>query len=581
LVRTEWLRACAALHPLDDTELKVIAGLCRVAELASGEPVFEQGAAADALFVIVSGRVEVVRSGKVAATLGPGEVFGEMSMFNGSRRVATVRATEPARLVSLAEHELRPLLLRRDPAAVKLVQRLGALTQQRMRHADRELRARIAADDPALALILEEYRTLGRDLLASWALTYHSIGRPGKLTVMPSKPSQTAADLSVAYSPGVAEPCVAIAADPEAAYAYTAKGRLVGIVTNGTAVLGLGDIGALAAKPVMEGKAVLFKQFADVDAFDVEVAETDPRALVETVVRIAPTFGGVLLEDIAAPDCFEIEAECRRRLDIPVLHDDQHGTAIIVGAALTNAVELVGKRIEDVRVVFCGAGAAGFATARFLEGLGVPREHMTLCDEHGVLCHGREMASYLRDFAVGGGPRKLAEAVDGADVFVGLSVGDVLTPDMLTTMARDPIVFALANPVPEIDPRVAAECRPDVLVATGRSDHPNQVNNVLAFPYLFRGALDVRATAITEGMKRAASGAIARLARRPITPDAGFDPGGLAFGPGYLIPRPFDRRLLPEVATAVAEAAMREGVARVPVDLDGYRNSCATGPWGY
>ncbi|MFC5826889.1 malic enzyme-like NAD(P)-binding protein [Nonomuraea insulae] len=408
-------------------------------------------------------------------------------------------------------------------------------------------------------------------MLAGWALAYHTVGKPGKLAVISTKPSSTAADLSVAYSPGVAEPCLAIRDDPEAAYAYTGKGGLVGVISNGTAVLGLGDIGALAAKPVMEGKAVLFKRFADLDAFDVEVAETDAQALVDTVVAIAPTFGGINLEDIAAPDCFWIERECVRRLDIPVMHDDQHGTAIIVGAALLNALELTGKRLDQVRVVFSGAGAAGFATAGYLLALGAPRRNLILTDVSGVVHAGRDMPAYLREFAVSSDLRTLGEAVVGADVFIGVSAGNVLTPAMLRTMARDPVVFALANPIPEIDPRTAGATRPDAIVATGRSDHPNQVNNVLAFPYVFRGALDTRARAITEGMKLAATWAIARLARRPITAEAGFDGDGLAWGPGYLIPKPFDRRLLPEVATAVAAAAMRDGVARRELDLADYR----------
>jgi malate dehydrogenase (oxaloacetate-decarboxylating)(NADP+) len=569
------LRACAVLDALDDDELAVIAGLAEVREVPAGELVFAQGDPGTEVHVVLAGRVEVLRGDRVVAEVPTGEVVGEMAMFHRSERVASVRAAEPTTLVVLAERDLQPMVLAQEPAAVKLVQQLGALALARMQRAGRTLGERATADDPSLAVVLDEYRQLGRDLLAGWSLAYHAVGRPGKLAVVSTKPSATAADLSVAYSPGVAEPCTAIAEDPDAAYAYTGKGNLVGVVSNGTAVLGLGAIGALASKPVMEGKAVLFKRFADVDAFDVEVDETDAAALVETVVRIAPTFGGINLEDIAAPDCFWIEEECKRRLDIPVMHDDQHGTAIIAGAALGNALELVGKRIEDVRVTFAGAGAAGFATARYLISLGVRREHVVLTDSKGVVHTGRPGLAHLAELAVDTPMRTLAEAIEGADVFVGVSAADLLTPDMLRTMAPSPIVFALANPVPEIDPRVAAEVRPDVVVATGRSDHPNQVNNVLAFPYLFRGALDTRSRAITEGMKQAASRAIADLARQPVTAEAGFDGSGLAFGPGYLIPKPFDRRLLVAVAAAVAEAAMAENVARIAVDPAAYRAQLA------
>jgi len=570
-VQPEWLRWCAALDALDYDEIAAITALAEVEDFDAGEQVFAQGSAGDKLYVIVSGRVEAIRSGQVIAKLIAGEFFGEMAMFNRSERVATVRTLEATRLVALGERRFRPLVQRQEPAAVKLIQQLGALTLKRMQRANEDMRKRMAEDDPLLGMVLDEYRQLSGELLAGWALAYHAVGKPGKLTVTSIKPSSTAADLAVAYSPGVAEPCSAIASDAEAAYAYTGKGRLVAVVSNGTAVLGLGAIGALAAKPVMEGKAVLFKRFADLDAFDIEVDETDPRGMVDTVVRIAPTFGGINLEDIAAPRCFEIEERLRKELDIPVFHDDQHGTAVVTLAALLNALELVGKRIDEVRVVFAGAGAAGFATARYLADLGVRRERMILTDDKGVVHAAREMPPYLREFAIDTGLRTLAEAVAGGDVFVGLSAANVLTEDMLRSMAPDGIVFALANPVPEIDPRTALETRPDVIVATGRSDYPNQVNNVLAFPYVFRGALDIRAHAITHAMKRAATLAIARLAQRPITAEAGFDGDDLAFGRGYLIPKPFDRRLLPEVATAVAEAGMRDGVARTVLDLDAYR----------
>ncbi|MEX0659430.1 MAG: cyclic nucleotide-binding domain-containing protein [Egibacteraceae bacterium] len=564
------LRECRVFDTLDDAEVAEIATLVERVDVAVGDVVFGQGDVATHLYVVAAGSLEVVHDDHVAARLGAGGVFGEMALFNRQRRVATIRAVHDTTLLAISDERLQPLVLRQRPAAVKLVQQLGALLGDRLRGLDLHLAERAVDHDSALAVALAEYRQLRQEILSNWALAYHSLGKPGKLAVASTKPSATAADLSVAYSPGVAEPCVAIHDDPDRAYAYTGKGHLVAVVSNGTAVLGLGNIGALASKPVMEGKAVLFKRFADVDAFDIEVDETDPAAFVDTVVRIAPTFGGINLEDIAAPDCFWIERECKRRLDIPVMHDDQHGTAIIIGAALMNALELVGKRIEDVRVVFSGVGAAGFASAVYLLGLGVRREHLVMTDRKGVVFTGRAGHDYLQDVASDTAARTLAEAVEGADVFVGVSAAGVLSPDMLRSMAPTPIVFALANPVPEIDPGVARETRAGVIIATGRSDHPNQVNNVLAFPYIFRGALDIRATAITEGMKHAASRAIAALAQQPVTADAGYAPGDLAFGHEALIPKPFDRRLLPEVASAVAAQGLRDGVARTDLDLDQY-----------
>jgi CRP-like cAMP-binding protein len=405
------LRRCRVFDELDDAELATIAGLAAGVDGVAGGSVVEQGDPADNLYVIAEGRVQVVRSGRVAADLAAGDFFGEMAMFNRSRRVAAVRAVEDTRLVAIPERSLQPLVLRQEPAAIKLVQRLGALTLERMQRFDVRLGDRLAHDDPALAAAFEEYQQLKQQLLGGWALAYHALGKPGKLAVTSTKPSATAADLSVAYSPGVAEPCLAIRDDPDEAYAYTTKANLVAVVSNGTAVLGLGAIGALASKPVMEGKAVLFKRFADVDAFDIEVDETDPRTFVDTVVRIAPTFGGINLEDIAAPHCFWIEEECKRRLDIPVMHDDQHGTAIIVGAALVNALELVDKRLEDVRVVFSGAGAAGGAAARYLIGLGVRRAHLLLTDIDGVVHTGRDDPPHLQELAADTDLRTLAEAI--------------------------------------------------------------------------------------------------------------------------------------------------------------------------
>jgi malate dehydrogenase (oxaloacetate-decarboxylating)(NADP+) len=407
---------------------------------------------------------------------------------------------------------------------------------------------------------------------------YHESPRPGKLEVVTSKPCLTQRDLSMAYTPGVARPCLAIEKDPEAAYHYTGKGNLVAVVSNGTAVLGLGDIGALAGKPVMEGKGVLFKRFADIDVFDIELNTKDPQDIIKIVKALEPTFGGINLEDIAAPDCFLIEETLKREMNIPVFHDDQHGTAIISGAALINALELVNKRPDQVKVVFVGAGAAGIACAEMYVTLGVKRENMVLVDTKGVVYDGRteKMNPYKQRFAVKTKLRTLAEAVKDADVFVGVSQKDLLTPEMLKTMANDPIVFAMANPDPEIAYELAVAARKDVIMATGRSDYPNQVNNVLGFPFIFRGALDVRASTINEPMKLAAARALADLAKEDV-PDSVLKAYGidqLSFGRDYLIPKPFDPRVLLREAPAVAQAAMDSGVARRPIkDMAAYVES--------
>ena len=406
------------------------------------------------------------------------------------------------------------------------------------------------------------------------ALDYHSQGRPGKIQVSPTKPFKNQRDLSLAYTPGVAEPCREIAAHPDDAYTYTAKGNLVAVVTNGTAVLGLGNIGALAGKPVMEGKGILFKAFADIDVFDLEVGSDDPRDLVRFCQLLEPTVGGINLEDIRSPDCFYVEQALREQLSIPVFHDDQHGTAIITGAALLNALEIVKKDIRQVRVVFAGAGAAAVASAKHYVRLGVPKDHITLCDELGVLHADRDdLDEYRRRFAVRSKPRTLAEALADADVFVGLSVGGIVTGEMLKPMAPRPIVFALANPDPEISPEEARRARSDAIIATGRSDYPNQVNNVLGFPFIFRGALDVRARKINGEMEMAATRALAALAKEEV-PDAVMRAYGierLRFGPDYLIPKPFDPRVLLWVAPAVAWAAVGSGVAGRVIDVDEYR----------
>jgi malate dehydrogenase (oxaloacetate-decarboxylating)(NADP+) len=413
-----------------------------------------------------------------------------------------------------------------------------------------------------------------RKITREEVLEYHSRGRKGKIEVVPTKPCRTQEDLSIAYSPGVAEPCLVIAEEPDRVYDYTAKGNLVAVVSNGTAVLGLGNIGPLAGKPVMEGKGVLFKRFADIDVFDIEVDSEDPKRVIETVAAIAPTFGGINLEDIKAPECFEIEEELKKRLQIPVFHDDQHGTAIISAAALLNALEIVGKKIGEVKVVFAGAGASAIACAKLYLSYGVKKENLRLVDRTGVIYAGRaDVNRYKAQFAVDTKERTLADALVGADVFVGLSTKGTVTGEMLKAMARDPIVFALANPDPEITPEEAKAARPDVIMATGRSDYPNQVNNVLGFPFIFRGALDVRAREINEAMKMAASKALASLAKMDVPDSVSKAYGGqtFRFGREYLIPKPFDYRVLLWVAPAVAEAAMISGVARQPIaDMSAY-----------
>ena len=412
------------------------------------------------------------------------------------------------------------------------------------------------------------------------ALEYHRLkGKPGKIAVVPTKPMDTQRDLSLAYTPGVAVPVLEIEKDPELAYEYTSKGNLVAVVSNGTAILGLGDRGALAGKPVMEGKGVLFKKFADVDVFDIEVNSHDPDEIIKVVAAISPTFGGINLEDIKAPECFYIEEELKKMLDIPVFHDDQHGTAIISSAGLANALELAGKKHEDVRVVISGAGASAISCAELAIRWGVKRENIMLCDSKGVVYKGRTvgMNKYKERFAVDTDCRTLADALHGADVFYGLSVANVMSPEMVKSMAQDPIVFAMANPDPEINPDLAKEARKDVIIATGRSDYLNQINNVLGFPFIFRGALDVRAKAINDEMKFAASKALAALAKEDV-PDSvirAYGGESIKFGREYIIPKPLDPRVLLWEAPAVAGMAMETGVARKMIDIDEYRQQLA------
>ncbi len=419
-----------------------------------------------------------------------------------------------------------------------------------------------------------------KETLRKEALEYHRSPTPGKISIKPTKPCLTQRDLALAYTPGVAEPCLAIADNPELADEFTSRANLVGVVTNGTAVLGLGNIGALAGKPVMEGKGVLFKRFADIDVFDIELDESDPMSIVETIARMEPTFGGINLEDIKAPECFIIEEELKKRMNIPVLHDDQHGTAVIMAAAFLNALILQNKQIGDVRIVCLGAGAAGFACMKLIEQLGARRENILFLDRKGVISNDRdeELPPHKQYFATDRPERTLAEAMNGADVFIGLSQGNMVDPDMLLSMAERPIIFAMANPDPEIAYDLAMATRKDLIMATGRSDHPNQVNNVLGFPFLFRGALDARATTFNEEMKVAAVHALAELARQDVPASVlkAYGVNELRFGPDYILPKPFDPRLIEVVPVAVARAATESGVARKPLtDAQAYTHELA------
>jgi malate dehydrogenase (oxaloacetate-decarboxylating)(NADP+) len=408
------------------------------------------------------------------------------------------------------------------------------------------------------------------------ALSYHAEGRPGKIEVISTKPTRTQFDLALAYSPGVAEPCEKIAENKEDVYKYTAKGNLVAVISNGTAVLGLGDIGPEASKPVMEGKGVLFKLFADIDVFDIELDCKNVEDFIKVVKAMEPTFGGINLEDIKAPESFEIEERLKEELNIPIMHDDQHGTAIISAAGLLNALEIVGKKIEDVKLVVNGAGASAIACTKLFVSLGVQKKNLIMLDSKGVISVRRDnLDKYKSQFATTSTAETLEESLVGADVFVGLSKGNILSPEMILSMAEKPIVFAMANPTPEIDYNLAIQTRPDLIMATGRSDYPNQVNNVLGFPFIFRGALDVRATSINEEMKLAAVRAIASLAKEPV-PEVvmmAYNEKNMTFGPNYIIPKPMDPRLITTVAPAVAKAAMDSGVSKAPItDWNAYEN---------
>ncbi len=423
------------------------------------------------------------------------------------------------------------------------------------------------------------------DNLEEKALRYHSEGRPGKVSVVPTKPCSTAEDLALAYTPGVAKAVLKIDENRDNAYKYTSKGNLVAVISNGTAILGLGDRGALASKPVMEGKGVLFKRFADIDVFDIEVNEKNPDKFIDIVEAISPSFGGINLEDIKGPECFYIETELKKRCDIPVFHDDQHGTAIIASAALLNAAEIVGKKLEDMKVVFSGAGAAGCSCARMFLKMGVKKENLIMTDIDGVIYKGRpNMNPVHAELASDTNARTLGEAIVGADMFMGVSAKGLLKPDMLLSMADNPIVFAMANPDPEITYEDALATRDDCIMGTGRSDYPNQINNILGFPFIFRGALDVKATEITENMKKAAALALAALAKEPVPDEVRRAYGGddFSFGRNYIVPKPFDPRVIEWEAVAVAKAAVEDGVAREPItDWEAYRLSLRERMKGY
>ncbi|MGH0054300.1 MAG: malic enzyme-like NAD(P)-binding protein [Sphaerochaetaceae bacterium] len=418
-----------------------------------------------------------------------------------------------------------------------------------------------------------------QDDLTKRALDYHmQDGVPGKVSVVPTKPCQTADELGLAYTPGVAKPVLAIAENPEDAYKYTSKGNLVAVISNGTAILGLGDRGALASKPVMEGKGVLFKRFADIDVFDIELDTKDPDKIIEIVKTMSPTFGGVNLEDIKGPECFRIEQELIKSCNIPIFHDDQHGTAIIATAGLMNSCEIVGKKLDAIKIVVNGAGAAGISCAKMFVAAGVKKEHLIMCDSKGVIYKGRTagMTPEKEEFATDLPARTLAEAMVDSDVLMGLSVADCVTPAMLLSMAKDPVVFAMANPNPEIAYELARETRDDLIMATGRSDYPNQINNVLGFPFIFRGALDVRSVVISEGMKMAAAKALAVLAKEPVPASVEKAYGGqkFSFGRNYIVPKPFDPRVIEWEAVAVAKAACEEGLAQKPItDWEAYRKN--------
>lgn len=581
-----------AFAGLTASEKEVLFMLGTELSLEQGQKLIEENHVQKHIYFIVDGVLEMSRDGRVLGAREPGSFVGEAALFedlktpdtSGDIRFSTAATVLSPSLMVLQINiaDVTPLVNHAHPGATAIIERLGRMLLEQFEADDAAYQEVIkaAAPNPATQTAHLDWANVRKALTRQWALRYHAVGRKGKLEVVATKMMGTKEDLSVAYSPGVAEPCLAIQANEQLAYEYTAKGHLVGVITNGTAVLGLGSIGALAGKPVMEGKAVLFKKFADVDAFDIEVNELDPQRLVDLVVALEPTFGGVNLEDIKAPECFFVERECQARMDIPVFHDDQHGTAIIASAGLLNVLELVDKKIEDIKVVVCGVGAAGYTSAMLFKTLGVQQKNLYCYDKDGVIYKGRpDIESnpellHLQNVASDTPLRSLAQIIDGADVFLGLSAGGLLKPELLLKMARDPVIFACANPTPEIDPVLARATREDVIMATGRSDFPNQINNVCAFPYIFRGALDCRAKKVNLEMKLAAVNALAKLARLPVAASVEGGEPQVLFGRDYIIPKPFDERLLVEVSAAVVEAAVKSGVARrTDIDVVEYRRS--------
>lgn len=539
------------LRPEEWTELKAYG---RERSIPRGSTLIRKGDYGESVFLILSGQLKVTTP-HVCLLHGPGVTVGEMALFNQNIRTADVDAHSDATVLELSTAQLNKAAALQDPVVIKLFSYLGSIVMERLDEAEKNL-----AEHVGDSMQQDVVAVMRAQLARSWALQYHALGQPGKIGVHCTKNVGSPEDLAIAYSPGVAEPCREIATDADLAYQLTSKGNLVGVITNGSAVLGLGNIGAAASKPVMEGKAVLFKLFGAVDAFDIEVDEADPQKLIETIERLAPTFGGINLEDIKAPECFEVERQLKKRLDIPVFHDDQHGTAIVVAAGLKNALELTDRNMEEIKVVCSGVGAAGTSCARFLVDHGLQTKNLYLFDKDGFVNAERAATMQLSDLVPHTGQSSLADELEGADVFIGLSAGGILKPEYLKYMAEHPIVFALANPNPEIAYNLAHATRQDLIMATGRSDYPNQVNNVMAFPYIFRGALDIRAKAISEGMKWAASKALCQLARK--SPD---------FGVKRIIPAPFNRELLEVVSFAVAEAGLKEGLGKLDLDLDWYK----------
>ena len=507
-------------------------------------------------FILLKGTVTIYQGNNNYLKLDKGSLFGEMSIFFSEKRTTDVSAVTNVELLSIPTNIFMRDVLKQEKVAINILQFLGSIMMERIQQYEHNLLNQLNPDDDET----QKIHKLKELLISEWALKYHNIGKAGKIEIVANKPSSSTEDLAICYSPGVAKPCEEIYKNPSKAYDYTSKGHLVGVISNGSAILGLGNLGPLASKPVMEGKAILFKKFADIDAFDIEINESNPEKLVDIICSLEPTFGGINLEDIKSPECFYIEQEIQKRLSIPVFHDDQHGTAIIVAAGILNAVKLTNKKINNLKIVFSGIGAAGYTCAKYLLNFGISKEQIIMTDIDGVLYKGREKEKiYYDDLAQSTSLRTLKQAIEGADIFIGLSKGNILSTSMLKSMNVNPIIFALANPIPEINVAKAIDTRSDLIIATGRSDYPNQVNNVLAFPYLFKGALAVQASCINLDMKMAATKAIASLVHKP---SLNKDLKHLKFGKNYIIPKPHDPRLAEQVTKAVAEAAVKTNVAK-------------------